>query len=91
MLTLSVHQRGDRAAVQIIDSPAQKHGAGNLKFIDRRREIELRGEPRFDGVTVRRRHIDQVLSERRANMTRDDIVQQSIVLRVQPRILAAWR
>src|SRR5258705_10620912 len=35
---LPIHQRGDGMAVQIVDSPTQEHGVGNLKFTDGWRE-----------------------------------------------------
>src|SRR5690349_3754085 len=56
-----VHQRGDRAIVEVFGAPTQHREAIGREIGHRRREIELAGEPRLHDVVVGRHHVDQVV------------------------------
>ena len=70
MLAAAVHERGDALAGYEIDPPAEQREAFRGIVDYGRREVELAREPRFHGVLVRGRYIEQVrlIARERSNV-----------------------
>ena len=73
-----IYQRGDLAATQVVDSPADQRESLGREVRHRGREIQLAGEPRLHHVVLGRGHVHQVIHLERAHVPGDDLVDHGI-------------
>ena len=81
MFVSVINERDHPFAVEIIESATYEREAAERKIVHIRREIDFAIEPGFDRVLVGRRNIDQMGGEKRADMIRNDFVNELIALR----------
>src|SRR5581483_6292327 len=74
-----VDERGHRARVKVVDAPTDQLEPLRLKVGDRRREIYLAFEPRFDGVAVARGDVGKMVNLGRADVRGDHLAEQEVV------------
>src|SRR5262245_2484803 len=69
MLPVTIDKCGDGPSAEIIKSSTDKQKAFASKVFDRRCKIESRGKPGFDGVSLVRSEIRQVIGHQRTHVS----------------------
>src|SRR3954470_9408847 len=71
---------GDGPAVDVVQTPADQTEALGSQVDDRRRDVELAGEPWFPGWLVARLYVGEMLALKRAQMRRKRVAEGALVL-----------
>ena len=85
VLLAMIDESGDIAAVQIIETAADKREALVGEIVDGRRKVEPAVKPRFDGVLIGGFDIVQMARLQSANVARDDFLSEKIRSRGNPK------
>ena len=80
MLAAFVDDGGDRLAIDVIETATKQRKALGSQVNNWRRDVDLTVEPWLDRVLVARFHVHQVTELQRADMRRDYLVGDRLLL-----------
>ena len=84
MFASSVNQSCYWPVIQIIQAPADQRKSFTRKVDNCRSKIELRVQPRLDCVLVGRRDIGEMVRQKRARMTGDELCREKLIIAWPP-------